>query len=422
MFSSEKSDACGVVEVLPTGVLPMLAVIPFSFVGVSNNQLAVIGEILANHVIGLLWKSQHLKVISRLSTTKFRDQQWTCGTIKSRLNCDYVLHGFYSEHADMLRVSFSLHETRTRKNIFTDEFICSVRDILDAESSPVRDLAVNTERTILNSVVSLTSVESLSSLENHALYINGINYMHSETDDQFMLSRDCLLALVERQPQLSSVNAAISLWHLLSVQRTGGWHLREQVDFEKKIRHYIDKALVLNPGNEFALALKGTVEVQISKNKELGLDYARSALSTNQNDPRVFLFCSLVFVSARSYKEASICIDKAIALSPLDPQMEFFCAAAAAASYHLDDFVLAKHFCSRSIKLNPNHTSPWRTLIATQVAMGETDEARASAVKLMNIEPGFTIDSWLRRWSGDRQDGELFASYLEAAGCRKSGS
>ncbi len=397
-------------------VLPTLAVIPFEFTGGQGEPLDAIGEILANNVINLLSGSLHINVISRLSTTRFRGKLWSCSDVSDKLNCDFVLHGSYAENNNALSIEFHLTDIGADSNIWFDRIQCNVYDIVDARSGLVADLAKNAEHRIFKSTVTLADVESLDSLETHSLYISGINLMHAETEDQFMLSKDCLTQIASRQPHHSTVNALLSLWHLLKVQRTGGWTLRDQQQTSAVIRHFVDKSLSLHPGNEFAMALKGTVEVQFFKNLEQGLVLVRNALATQRKDPIIFTFCALVFLSGRLYNDAAKCVEKAILLSPLDPQLEFFYAVAAATYYHTGQLEQAETYAEKSLLLNPMHTSPLRTIIATQMARNEPELARENAHRLMQVDPKFTVNSWLEHWSGDSEDGKNFAQHLMSAG------
>lgn len=397
-------------------VLPTLAVIPFEFTGRPGDPLDAIGEILANNVINLLCGSLHINVISRLSATRFRGKLWSCSDISGKLNCDFVLYGSYSENNNALSIEFHLTDISADSNIWFDRIQCSVYDIVDARSGLVADLARNAEQRIYKSRITLVDVESLDSLETYSLYISGINLMHAETEDQFLLSKDCLTRIASRQPHHSTVNALLSLWHLLKIQRTGGWTLRDQQQTSAVIRHFVDKSLHLNPGNEFAMALKGTIEAQFFKNLEQGLALVKNALATHRKDPKIFSFSALVFMSGRNYIDAAMCVEKTILLSPLDPQLEFFYAVAAAAYYHTGQLERAEIYAGKSLQLNPMHTSPLRTIIATQMARDEPELARENAHRLMQVDPQFTVNSWLDHWSGDTEDGQKFAQHLLTAG------
>lgn len=397
-------------------VLPTLAVVPFAYDGEINAQLDVIGEILANNTINLLSQSLHLKVISRLSATKFRKVEWSFTEIQQRLGCDFVLHGSYTEQQNTLSINFRLSVVSTANAIWEDNIHCAVRDILDSNSYLINYLANSTAQKIFESGISGYNTDSLGSLETYALYVNAINYMHASDSESFSRSKDCFMKILQRHPHNSDIQAYLAQWHLLRMHRKGGWGIRAQESAVQSIREYIDKALEFNPGNDHAIAIKAVVETQLFDDVDGGLELITSRLGSSQNDPRVQSIKSLVYLAAKRLDDATASIDKAIELSPLDPQLEHFYAVAAAAHYQAERYVLAGQFAQRSIQLNAIHTSPLRTLIAVQVAIGELDLAKLTAKRLLNLEPEFSVESWLNHWSGDKQIGKEFAARLSAAG------
>ena len=397
-------------------VLPTLAVVPFACHSECNIQLDVIGEILANNVIDLLSQSLHVRVISRLSATKYRKANWSFNEIKKSLGCDYVLHGSYSEQQHGLSIEFQLSIASTGVSIWEDVITCGIREILDSNSYLVKYLANCTAQKIFESGIPGSNAESLGSLETYALYINAINNMHANDSERFSQSKASFQQILKRHPYNSDILAFMAQWHILRLHREGGWKNRASNAVIHSIRRYVDDALDFNPCSDYAIAIKAVVETQFFKDVNLGVDLISRQLGAAQNDPRVQSLKALVYSSAKRHLEATTSIDKAIELSPLDPQLEFFYAIAAAAHYLSERFALAEQYAHRSIQLNSVHTSPWRTLVATQVAIGEMGQAKLTAQHLLKLEPEFTVESWLNHWSGDKQDGQQSAARLSAAG------
>ncbi len=397
-------------------VLPILAVVPFAYMGEGKAKLDVIGEILANNVISLLSQSLHLKVISRLSATKFRKIKWSFTELHQKLACDFVLHGTYAEHQSGLCIKLRLSIVSTTHAIWEDKIHCDVRDILDSNSYLVTHLASNTAQKIYEKRILGENTDSLRSLDTYELYIGAINSMHANDNESFFRSRDCFMQILNRHPHNSDIQTFIAQWQFLRLNRKGGWAIREEAEAIQSIRGQIDKALDLNPGNDHAIALKAVIETQVFKNVKGGLELITNRLSHGKNDPRVHASSSLVYFSVERSDDATACIDAAIDLSPLDPQLEHFYTIAAAAYYLADRYVLAEQFAQSSIQLNSIHTSPLRALVAIQVALGEIGLAKLTAQRLLSLEPEFTVDSWVKHWSGGPQLAEKFASHLSAAG------
>ena len=78
----------------PGTLLPGIAVIPFAARSNAPEHFAV-GELVADAVISLLGRSQHLRVISRLSCSAFRLRDAALGEVSQRLGAQFVLSGSY---------------------------------------------------------------------------------------------------------------------------------------------------------------------------------------------------------------------------------------------------------------------------------------------------------------------------------------
>ena len=78
----------------PGTLLPGIAVIPFAARSNAPEHFAV-GELVADAVITLLGCSQHLRVISRLSCSAFRQRDAGLQEVSQRLGAQFVLSGSY---------------------------------------------------------------------------------------------------------------------------------------------------------------------------------------------------------------------------------------------------------------------------------------------------------------------------------------
>ena len=77
----------------------------------------------------------------------------------------------------------------------------------------------------------------------------------------------------------------------------------------------------------------------------------------------------------------------------------------------------------RSLRENRTYTSAHRLLVIALVLAGREDEARASARRLLELEPGLTVAGFRRRYPGSASpQADLFCDALARAGCPVFGS
>ena len=93
----------------PENLLPSLAVVPFLARGGGDVDI-VLGEVIAEELIRDLSRSAELNLISRLSTTAFRNRNATASEIGNNLQVEYVLSGAYSIDGRNITIDSELAE------------------------------------------------------------------------------------------------------------------------------------------------------------------------------------------------------------------------------------------------------------------------------------------------------------------------
>jgi adenylate cyclase len=115
-------------------------------------------------------------------------------------------------------------------------------------------------------------------------------------------------------------------------------------------------------------------------------------------------------------------INKAMALSPYDPLMYAYSIIAGMAYLADGQLERAIECALRSLRENRTYTSAYRLLVIALVLAGREEEARASARRLLDLEPGLTVAGFRRRYPGSASPhANLFCDALAKAGIPRSG-
>ncbi len=395
---------------------PTIAIIPFRYHGSSHDSEVVIGEMLAASVIAGLSRSSHFNVISRLSTNKLRNVDWSLRQIADQLGTDYVMSGSYFCHKGHLKLLVELADCVSSEVIWASELPCSVDALLREEDELTDELIYRTGDSIIAQEVKRARFEPLDSLTMHTKLVAGIYNMHSRVDSGFIKARTALKQILLSYPAHTTVNAQLAHWYVLQLNRKGGWNSGIE---EKKAaaEHFLNRALEADPRNSLALTVSGLVETQLNRNPENGLDIYNRAEKYNPNEPLTYAYKAAVLSYKGRGHEAIKCANKALSLSPFDPQLNMFHTCAAAAYYSIDDYENAELHADRAFELNPQHTSNLRTLVAIQMDLGKTEKAQQSARKLLESDPMFTTSSYLSNSpNAAYQSGRQIADRLARAG------
>lgn len=396
--------------------LPTVAVIPFRYHGSRHNNEIVIGEIVAGSTIRGLSGSPLFNVISRLSTTKLRDIDWTLMEVTEQLDCNYVVSGSYRCVKGEVLLHAELADCMRGEVIWADHLRTSISEILEDQDVLVEELLTQTSRAVIVQEIKRATSEPFETLALHTQMIAGLHDIHSTSEKCFNRARVRFEQVLKSHPNHAAVNAHIALWHVMRLNRNGGWNCSVEKT-RSEANRYLQNALDSGPYDALALTINGLVETQFNRNPEKGLDLYNDALRYHPNEPLLYAFKAAVLSYKGEGKEAVKCAEKSLKLSPFDPQLNMFHTCAAAAYYSISDFVNAEKHAVRADSLNPQHTSNLRTLVAIQVDLGKIKEAKQSARRLLQQDPLFTTSSYLTRSpNSGYPSGRVIAERLERAG------
>ena len=398
----------------------IVAVIPFAARSLAqDNQLAV-GEIIADGVIGQLSRTRDLKVISRLSTSVFRNRINTGGLngvadIESHLGANYVLSGSYIALDKTLIVTAELSETKTNQVVWMDRLQGDIGDLLQLQSELCHSIANATHRAILETEVQAALTKPLPTLESYSILLAGVSMMFRSSKEDFYKSQSLFTGLMERHQNNEMVPACLAQWHVL--QFIQGWMGKDTDAFLKFARQLSSKALALQPKSSYALTMSGLVECYLLNNLDVAMEHYQNAIELNPNESLAWLNKGMLHAFKGEGEIAVQYTLKACELSPLAPNFHYYQAITASAFLTAAKYDKAIDLSKRSLSGNSTHISTHRTLTIAQVMSGQLVEAQESAKLLMKLDPTLRVSKYIARIPGSQFDtAKKFAEALRIAG------
>lgn len=388
-----------------------IAVIPFT---VHGDGPPLLGEILADDLIAQLSRLPQLHVISRLSTTAFRDREHDLGTLLASLGCRYVAHGSCTLVGGKVRLRASLVDCRDAGVIWADLLEADVAGVLDGESPLVENLLTSICHALVEVEVRRATTMPLPSLQSYTILLGAIATMHRLSLRDFERSREMLQYLIERHPRATAPRAWLGKWHVMRVAQ--GWS-HDPVADSNQARQVVGQALALDPQHSLALAIDGLICAYI--NRDLATAGARyeAATQANPSEGLAWLFQSALHSYVAEGASAVACALRAQRLSPLDPMRYYYDNFISTAKLSAGDYAGAIEYGQRSLRANRKHGSTLRILAIAQVFEGRFDDARASVAALLLVEPSMSASRFLDRYPGAAAaHAQSYAQALRAAG------
>ena len=393
-------------------MLPTLAVIPFS-----NGGTLVLGEVLAEELIRAISQSNRMNVISRLSTTQFRGSVMPASDIGKHLKANFVLSGTCREHDGKLMAALELTDTRSGDLVWADRLVGDVGGLLLGDQEFVSRIISAMGTAIIKRELQRSRSLPLPTLESYSLLLGAIAAMYRLSQGEFERAEKMLDELIYREPREPLPLAWMGNWHVLKVQQ--GW--TQNADRESRLaQDRTAKALDMDPENYLALTIDGFVQTNLRQDLEVGEARYVQALEINPNAPLAWLLRGVRHAFKGLGDTAVQYTDRALSLSPFDPQKFFYTSLASSANFSAGQYREAKELAQISLKENRSHTSTLRVLAASQWQLGEEEDARHTGEILLGMEPSLTVSSWLRRSpAAETPQGREMAEILEKIGIPK---
>jgi class 3 adenylate cyclase/TolB-like protein/Tfp pilus assembly protein PilF len=392
---------------------PTIAVIPFTAQS-SDPAHDVVGEVVADEVIAALSRTAHLHVISRLSTTVFRNRSASVREVCAHLKANFVLSGSYRSAGDRFTLVAELAEARGGRVVWAQTIKGSVTGIVSGDDPLVARIVAEVSTAIMARELSRAQTQPLPTLETHTLLMGAIALMHRGSAQDFERARSMLEIVIERAPRTAIPYAWLAKWHVL---RFSQGQSTDQQGTAKLARDCTRRALDADGNCSLALAIDGFVHTNLLKQLDVALERYELALQSNPNDSLAWLLKGTM----HAFKgEGQLALDHtrhAMLLSPLDPLRYFYETLAATAALSAGEYAHAAELAQRSLRSNRTHTSSLRALAIAQSRLGRIDEARQTVREIMIREPTLTATKYLQRSpAGAYRTGKDWADALHEAG------
>jgi tetratricopeptide (TPR) repeat protein len=238
--------------------------------------------------------------------------------------------------------------------------------------------------------------------------------MHNSSRTVFETSEALFDAAIAKDPHYAAALAWRARWHVLRVGQ--GWSPDPAAD-ARQADQFARAAIECNSMEPMALAVHGHVASYLYKDFDLAFRRFETALRINASAAPAWLWSAAAQAWMGNGSRAIEEINKAMALSPYDPLMYAYSGNAAMAYLVDGQYERAIECALRSLRENRTYTSAYRQLVIALVLAGREGEARASARRLLELEPELTVAGFRRRYPGSASPhADIFCDALAKAG------
>lgn len=373
---------------------PVIAVLPFA--SRSNDPAdTALGDLIADGLIDRISRTPELRVISRLSTSRFRHAGGATETLHTHLSADYVISGSYAPHASKLLVMVELADCKTHAVIWTQRRDIERLDIFQTDSELCNEFAHGCHRALLDSNASAASIKPLPTLKSYSLLLGGIGLMHRSGKADFLKTREVFETLIDRHSRAASPRVWLAKWHVLSLTRG---LVANQPSQGAEALDLTKRALDAEPASSIAMAMQGFVYCHLLKDMDHALISCNQALDQNTNESLAWLFKAMLHAFDGNGAEAWPAGERAMMLSPVDPLRYYYDSLMASVAISAGRYREAVVFAERSLRANSIHPSTYRALLLAQSLAGDAADSARTLQVVMKRDPNFSIDRFARNY------------------------
>ena len=260
------------------GDRPAIAVLPFrNHSGNPRNDF--LGELIAEDVIADLSRLTELHVISRLSTSPFRDRLLDTRNVAELLNVRYVLSGSMQISDTRLRLSAELTEADVGHVVWADRFEGSMANIFELQDRLSIEIAKRAVPHLRQIEFKRARAKRSEDLTAYELTLQAIDFLHGRSRDDLEKAKQLLAKAIATDPHYVTPHVWLARSHVLCVGQ--GWSSDVDADSAEAHRH-ADAAVACDANNAYAhcrVGLRACVSAQGLRHSAMRNTTVRSAIN-----------------------------------------------------------------------------------------------------------------------------------------------
>jgi adenylate cyclase len=391
---------------------PSLAVLPFRTLQ-KDQADAYFAEGMVDDIIRALGGLKDLLVIARSSTQMFTRAPLDLRRVGHELDVRYVLHGSVRRSEKALRIAVELTEAQSGEVIWADRFDGDLAELFDLQDRIAIRVATAIAPHLRELELSRALRKHPASMTAYDLTLQALDLFHRMDRASIMQARELLEQASGHDPDYAPAYSHLASLYMRWIGQ--GWSEDEVAD-RKRAADAARLAIDRDRNDAIGLAIYGHVQSYLLKDYVTALDYFNRALAVAPSCAWAWGYSSLTKGYLGEYETAVANAERGVRLSPLGPDafwLEHYLSQAYYLGGRYEDAVGWGRMSAAHAGAN---TSNLRSLITSLVALGEMDEARTVAQRLLQLAPTFRLTTFRGRTPLRGEVRDLFAERLKLAG------
>jgi adenylate cyclase len=366
---------------------------------------------MVEEIITALSRFRWLFVIARNSSFTFSGRGVDVKEVGRRLGVRYVLEGSVRKAAGKVRITGQLIDAVTGAHIWADRFERDLTDVFALQDEVTVAVVSAIQPKLLQTEIALATRRRPENLTAYDFFLRALQQSYQTTPEGVAETLRLAHRALELDPRFGLVAALAGICHQRNV--LWGYAIDPQFERNEAVR-LLRWALSVDDGDPDTLALAAFTSAFMVGDFESEIEMADRAVALNPNSFLAWIGRGWVYRVAGLPEEAIRSFERAIRMSPVDPQLHQPFAGIGMALIELGRFDEAIVAGKKAQRQSPSFVAAYRCLASAFAHLGRDTEAREAAARVLEVDPTFTISGWIAR--GGQTNAKLVIAGLRKAG------
>lgn len=395
---------------LPKG--PSIAVLPFKNMSEDPEQDYFCNGITEN-IISALSHFPGLFVIARNSTFAYKGKSVDVRQVGRELGARFVLEGSIQKTGERIRITAQLIDAKSGNHLWSERYDRDLKNVFALQDEITIKIMTALGVELGEGEQIRSRFKGINNLDVFLKLVQAGEYFYRMNREGNVLARQKAEEAIAIDPDVSMAYALIGWTHILDLWLGTSTHPLISLG---KATEAARKAVTLDDHNDSAHLLISFIFL-IRKEHEKAIDEAKRAISLNPNSADAYsILGNILALSDRPVEGIGFC-KKAIRLNPVPPSYYF--SNLGFAYLGSGQYEEAIEACDKIIKKQSDFIFAHIGLAATYSLMGRGKDAHEAALKVLKIDPEFSLRNFAKTSPMKNQDElERFIEALRKAGLK----
>lgn len=266
-----------------------IAVLPFINDSNDSTNVYIINGLM-EAILNNLQKIEDLRVISRTSVEKYRNQSRTIPELAGELNVHYFVEGSGQKIGNRISLTIQLIEAPGDRNLWSETYEKEVKDIFTLQTEVAKNIAERIQAVITPEEEKRISKPPTENLAAYDYFLKGLDMLNTRVPAIMENSITYFNKAIEEDPEFARAYAAIAMAYYFLDEN------QADKKYTDRINHYADQALLFDDKLPQSLIAKALFYMT-NHEYVLAGSYFEKALEYNPNADLVYAFLANLYAN-----------------------------------------------------------------------------------------------------------------------------